>query len=494
MRRSVQKKIEELHMIATGDRVLVGVSGGADSVCLLLILQELCHEMDFSVEAVHVEHGIRGAESQQDADFVENLCQRLQVPLHTIPVDVPSYCSDTGMGLEEAARELRYKAFVQLAWEQNAKIALAHHMEDNAETMLFQLLRGSSLTGLCGMQPIRRDDSGVTYIRPLLHIHREDIECYLQSCGQEYRVDSTNAELDYSRNYIRNIILPELRMVNAQAVAHMNTTAGQLADIRDFLAQETEKAWQQVIENSQQDNDKNNTSITETAARCLTLNISKFELLHPALQKEVLYKAIAYMMGGRKDVAMVHVVDVLALCRNQSGKQIHLAGGLIAQKEYQQLKFSYKKEEELNKNEDILTQKGNDIYVLSEMLAQSPLEIFLNENGEKLSICVFPHNGKNAEIPQKPYTKWMDYDKIKEGFCIRTRRSGDVFIGDSQGHRKKLKQYMIDEKIPVSKRDEMWLLAQDNTVLWLIGGRMSEHIKVTANTKNIIEITYDGGY
>lgn len=469
-------------MIEAGDCILAGVSGGADSVCLLMLLAELREEMGFALEAVHVEHGIRGEESRQDAAFVEDLCRAIQIPLHMIEVDVPAYSEEKGLGTEEAARILRYEAFRKIALQKNAKIALAHHQEDNAETMLFQLARGSSLAGLCGMQPIRKDDGGVTYIRPLLHVHREEVEVFLKEQEQFYRMDSTNAELTYSRNYIRNIILPKFKEVNAQAVQHMNTTAGLLAEVHDFLMQEAEVAWGKAVCVCEEKNGQ----------RGLELDINMIVTLHPALQKEIIYRAIAYMSGGKKDIGLVHVLDILALCSNQSGKQVHLQGGIMVQKEYQTLRFLCK-ETEYQNEQDIFAKKGNDICVLAEMLKEENTEIPLGENGEKLLISIFPYESKNIKIPQKPYTKWMDYDKIKQGFCVRTRRSGDVFVVDALGHRKKVKQYFIDEKIPASQREKMWLLAQDNMVLWLIGERMSEHVKVTENTKTIIEITYDGG-
>ena len=162
MFQKVQKYMMELNMVSSEDTLLVGVSGGADSVGLLLLLHSLQEQMHFHLEAVHVEHGIRGEESVKDADFVEELCKRMQIVCHKVSVDVPAYCKAHAVGVEEGARLLRYEAFAKLAKERQAKIVLAHHMEDNAETILFQMARGSSLTGLCGMSPIRIDEDGVT--------------------------------------------------------------------------------------------------------------------------------------------------------------------------------------------------------------------------------------------------------------------------------------------------------------------------------------------
>lgn len=473
MLRELYKRMEEFHMVSPGDRILAGVSGGADSVCLLLALIAMQKEIDFVLEVVHVEHGIRGEESLKDAEFVEDLCKRAQIVCHKVAVDVPTHCKQTGLGMEEAARILRYQVFSKLALEKGAKVALAHHQEDNAETILFQMVRGSSLAGLCGMQPVREDENGVCYIRPLLFFHRKEIEDFLSSHGAGYRVDSTNQELEYSRNFLRNQVIPELEQINVQAVEHMNQVAEHLSEIKSYLDLETEKIWGQVAKV-----DKN-----------LTLDVKTLLELHLVMQRQIAYKAIVLMAKRKKDITSSHVEDLLKLCKGQSGKRIALPYGITAWKEFDVIHLAVL-EEKLLEEEN----KGRVYELSQELLAESePISFLIGENGEKISCRVFKMENEYLEIPRKTYTKWFDYDKIKKGFCIRTRRSGDYFISDAVGHRKKLKTYFIDEKIPIAERDKMWLLAQDSEVLWLIGGRISEHIKVSQKTKYIFEITYDGG-
>lgn len=473
MFRQLQKKIEEFHMILSGDKVLVGVSGGADSVCLLLLLLEMKKRMFFSLEVVHVEHGIRGVESKADATYVEALCKRYQLKCHKVEVDVPLFCRQTGLGMEEAARKLRYKEFSRLALEKNAKIALAHHQEDNAETILFQLVRGSSLTGLCGIQPVRKDADGVCYIRPLLFFHRKEIEDFLEAQKVPWRVDSTNAELEYSRNFLRGKVIPELEKINAKAVEHMNQTAEHLSEVRDYLEYEADKAWNTLVKASDR----------------LEMDADGVLDLHPVLQREIAYKSIIYMAKRKKDITSTHVSDLLALFKGQSGKQISLPYGIVAWKSFDTICLA------LDENKT----NFEEVYDISQDVLETVFQ-----SGEGISISfgnpvrqincrVFERIEESLEIPRKTYTKWFDYDKIKKGFCIRTRRNGDYFISDAVGHRKKLKSYFIDEKIPLEERGKKWLLAQDNEVLWLLGGRISEHIKVSQKTKYIFEITYDGG-
>lgn len=476
MLQKVQKYMMELNMVSPKDVILVGVSGGADSVGLLLTLNVLSKEMDIRLEVVHVEHGIRGEESLRDADFVTDLCQRMKLPCHKISVDVPSYSKETGMGMEEAARVLRYGVFSKLASEKSAKVALAHHMEDNAETILFQMARGSSLTGLCGIQPIRQDENGVTYIRPFLTLHRDEIENFLESHGMGYCTDCTNQELDYSRNYLRQVVLPALTKINTQAIGHMNEAAYKLSEMKDFLDIETEENWVQCAEKSENG---------------LCIDIEKLSSLHPVLQKEILYRALAETAGSKKDISAVHVKALQELCENQSGKELYLPYLIRAKKEYDKLWLFIKEDEKTGVFE-------KESYVVSREELKACLEqgemlcVSTGQTGEEITIRVFAVDEKNTQFPQNPYTKWMDYDKIKQGFCIRTRQSGDYFISDVFGHRKKLKQYFIDEKIPAKQRETMWILAQDDVVLWLIGGRISEHVKIAEDTKYIIEITYKG--
>lgn len=471
--KKVHKRIKELNMISENDRVIVGVSGGADSVCLLLMLCELKKAWNFSLEAVHVEHGIRGEESRQDAAFVEKLCKDLKISNRMVAIDVPEYAAKNGLGFEEAARLLRYEIFEQVAQERNAKIALAHHMEDNAETILFQLARGSSLTGLCGMQPVRQSENGVIYIRPLLSLHRQEIESYLEEKGQDYCVDSTNQELDYSRNYIRNVILPEFNKVNNQTIAHINETAAHLQNIRGFIDEQIEEHWQQVA----------------TVSEDIVLDLPRLHALHVVLQKEIVYKAIAIKTGGKKDISSVHVEQIIELSKNQSGKEVMLPNGVIAIKENESIRLF-----RMDSKTDEQMKEMQKIEVPAEELRRllekkECLSMQLGKTGECIEISVFERSVSVDEIPRKRYTKWLDYDKIEKGFCIRTRRSGDYLIYDVSGHRKKLKQYFIDEKVPVTKRDQTWILAQESLVFWVIGGRLSEHVKVTDETKIIIEIT-----
>ena len=207
------------------------------------------------------------------------------------------------------------------------------------------------------------------------------------------------------------------------------------------------------------------------------------------MQRQIAYKAIVSASKRKKDITSAHVTDLISLCKGQSGKRISLPYGVVAQKEFDKVRVSVYEEEFHEEN----------VYELSRETLDELLEsgrektIPIGNAGEVLRCRVFEKNKETLEIPRKTYTKWLDYDKIKKGFCIRTRRSGDYFISDANGHRKRLKSYFIDEKIPLADREKKWLLAQDSEVLWLISGRIGENVKVLQETKYVFEITYDGG-
>lgn len=489
MLQKVQKQMEDYQMANKGDCIAVAVSGGADSVCLLLLLNILKQEMGFSLHVIHVEHGIRGKDSKKDAEFVQNLCKTLEIPCVIYEVDACSYAKEQRIGLEEAARILRYEKLRAYALEKQAKIALAHHMEDNAETVLFHMLRGSSLGGLSGMLPIRKEEDGMVYIRPLLTVHREEIESYLTQVGQAFCTDATNLENEYSRNYLRNIVIPHLKKINSQAIWHMHKTAVAVSEVREYMELEAQK---QLALLAKKKEDR------------WCLDAKQLGQLHPALQKQIVYEFIAKVTGTKKDIASVHVERLICLTTAQSGKEIHLPYHLTAKKEYNHI-FLYKDEKYKNVNHTNLEQKvlqpqkeSSQIQISKEMLdacekSNEPILIPFHETKETIRLKIYQNTMEIQKIPKKTYTKWLDYDKIKQGFCIRTRQSGDYFISDMTGHRKKLKQYFIDEKIPSHKRNKIWLLAQESQIIWIVGGRISEHMKVTEDTKTIIEIQYNGG-
>ena len=309
--------IEEHGMIRPGDTVYAAVSGGADSVCLLLLLDEYRRRADFSLKAVHVEHGIRGEESLEDERFVRELCARLQVPLHTAGVDAPGLSGREGLSLEEAARTLRYREFEKLTAGAGgaARVALAHHMEDQAETVLLNLARGTGLKGLGGIQPVRD-----AYIRPLLEASRQEIEAYLRERSQAWREDATNADTRYARNLVRHRILPVLlEGVNDQAVRHICEAARRAGGAARYLE---EQARIFAGDHMHQEGEK------------VILEIMPLRRQERIIREQVLRLAVHTARGGKglKDVGAVHIADLDGLLFKPRGKHLDLPGRLKAQR------------------------------------------------------------------------------------------------------------------------------------------------------------------
>ncbi len=297
-------------MISEGDTVTVALSGGADSVCLLFLLKESEEELKINVRAAHVEHGIRGEESIGDMEFCKELCEKLGVPLSVKQVDVPAYVKETGKSTEEAARDLRYEALRETGY----RIALAHHADDNAETMLFQLIRGTAYRGLSGMDPVRGD-----LIRPLLFATREEIEAYLKEKEQPYCTDSTNADTELSRNKIRHEVIPLLKEINERAVEHM----GHSAEILKELIKEHDYRLKNLEETCFSE-DKTKLLRKPTAAQ------------PDFIQRELISLYLRENLPHLKDVSDVHIRAVQGILTGPSNRVIEIPHkvALRAEKEW----------------------------------------------------------------------------------------------------------------------------------------------------------------
>ena len=460
----VEKFMRKWNMVPEGGRVLVGVSGGADSVCLCLILYELSTKMNFSLEVIHVEHGIRGEESKNDAVFVEQFCKQRGIVCHIRNVDVPRYAKIHHLGEEEAARILRYQVFADAAGQdRNVRIALAHHMEDNAETMLFQLIRGSGLDGLCGMRPQRTGTNGEIYIRPFLQCSREQIEQFLEERGQGYCTDSTNANESYSRNRMRKRVLPELIQMNPQAVQHMQTAMEQLQQVRDYLEEETVSLEKKFISGERKN---------------VKLDTDGLAELSQAVRMRLIRKAVWKAAGACKDITAAHLQAVADLLEKQTGRYVKLPYGLTATRVYNVIEIMGKRKE----TEKICLPIDTD---------RLPENLLAGE--WKFSFKKFLYDGNTDKIPRKMYTKWFDYDKMKKGFEIRTRKAGDYIIVDDKGHHKKLKQVFTGDKIPAQQRAGLWLIAHESLVHAIIGYRSGCSALVTPQTGKVLKITFYGG-
>jgi len=459
----------EKKMIQPKDRILVGISGGADSVCLLFVLLELQKELDFQVSAVHVNHELRGAESQRDEDYVKRLCEELQIPLGIYHCPVQKRAERDKISLEEAGRLFRYEVFEQEAKIRGCnKIAVAHHGNDQAETVLFHLFRGTGLKGLSGMEPVRGN-----IIRPLLCVERNEIQAWLEARQIVWCTDSTNLEDAYTRNRIRHSVLEcAQNEINTKAVRHMMQTAEEISETEAFLEEETRKAFRLCVRE-----EKNECLIYEAG----------FKRLHPVIQGRLLRTCLG-LLSGLKDVERQHIFLLQELMIGQTGKSLDLPGERKAQKEYEGLRIFHAEAVPVMKLEESELTAGQAAE--TEVCPQIPGKIVVDG---QLWVFSLEKQEFFQGIPEKTYTKWFDYDKIERYLSIRTRKTGDFLEISREHKRKKLNRFLIDEKIPAREREHLRVLADGSHVLWVPGKRISERYKVTEETRQILKVQIYGG-
>ncbi len=527
----IRSRILEQRLIAPGSTVIAGVSGGADSMCLLLVLAALRAQLDFSLRVVHVEHGLRGSASLEDAFFVQKVCREMDIPFVLERIDIAGMAREEGLSTEEAGRKARYACFERLAEEVGAAyIAVAHQAQDQAETVLLNLCRGTGVRGLGAM----RMRSGKV-IRPLLEESREEIEAYLRRQEVSWRLDETNREDHYARNRIRNQVLPQLAQINAESIRHICSAAAILQQTEDFL----EDCARRVGE----------TCIRREGAH-LCLRVEALMKCEPLLRQYVLRMAVREVRGGSglKDFGAVHGQMLVSLASMPSGSRFSLPGGIAAWRENDELCLGMTEcgngpdegipalwldgapepseadapgpdalmpgslmpdvlASEALASDSSFREPGQAMVDRKPAQVMQPREPAREEAGQIGScVCVlterllregvtvhargiYGFGGANVTvriracappeiIPEKKYTKWLSYDTITDTLCLRTRRSGDYLVVNAAGGRKKLKDYLIDEKVPAKKRDDILVLAQGSHVLWVIGLRISEAAKV----------------
>lgn len=457
-------------MIYPGDKIVVGLSGGADSVCLLFLLQQLSNSMQFSLQALHINHKLR-PEADEEAEFVKKLCREWEIPCTVRQVDVKKIAREEHLCLEEAARVLRYRVFEEF---EGCRIALAHHEDDQAETVLFHLFRGTGVRGLTGMRPVREQ-----FIRPLLCVGKKEIMELVREKHLQYVTDASNFDTAYARNKIRHDLLPMAEQkICERSTAHIAQSAELLSDAVDFLDKEVLQNYQELVMRTE-----NGLSIEKEALRSL----------HPYLKSAVIYEMLAEVCGKKRNLAKVHVDRVLELSQSQSGRRLTFIYGLCAMTDQKRLYiFDKNKVNFENAKNGKIGQLGElDIFGYSS--GDISLD-FLSEGKEAQRIVKWRIISYQKEQPicHKTYTKWFDYDKINNCPVLRTRQSGDFFYC-SDTARKKLKDYFIDEKISVTERDRVLLLADGNHIMWISGYRISSFYKVSEDTKRILEITIHGG-
>ena len=451
MLEKVENYIRQWKMLEKGDKVVVGLSGGADSVCLFLILEELRKKIGFGMLAVHVNHGIRGEEAKADEGFVKTLCEKKEIPCRSVSVDIPKMAVEYRMSEEEAGRTARREIFEQAAEEWGGtRIALAHHQDDNAETFFLHLARGSGLRGLGGIYPV----NGM-YIRPLLCVGRKEIEDYLKGREMPYCIDATNMEDAYMRNRIRNHVIPYFKEnINEKTVEHMNRSMDQLREIWDYMERQTESAYQ---------------ICTDQNGEKICIHADAYHRQERLIRKMILRKALALVAEHEKDLEQVHVEKLEGLFEKQVGKRLDLPYGVCACRTYEGIELKRKKKSpelaEEEKNLDLQQVSGKitygkweisyRIFGKEECRCQIPMEDYeeLLCEAHKRSIRIlmdlvvnhtsdehnwFIESRKSKDNPYRDYYIWKDPVNGKE-----PNNWGGVFGGSAWEYDPQTQMYYL---------------------------------------------------
>lgn len=445
--------IEKYKMINSGEGIVVGFSGGPDSVCLLHALYCLKSKYNISIFAVHLNHMIRGDEAIRDENFARSFAEALNIPIYIKRIKVEEYAKDHGLSSEEAGRYLRYEFFDEVMAEVHGnKVALAHNLNDQSETMIMRFIRGTGISGMGGIRPIREDK----YIRPILSCSRLEIEEYCVANNLNPVIDSTNLENIYTRNRIRLQVLPYIK-------EHFNPNVEEnLFKVSSILRDEDE--YLNIVANMEIAKIKTEKGIL----------IDKFKSLHIAIQRRILRSLIEEVKGELTGIESKHIEECLEfLGRSGTGKKINLPEELECTIEYGKFR--------INRNIQI---KDYDY-----CLKIPGVTVASN----KYRIITKTYEIDNKNLIDKQFVKYFDYDKIKDRLYFRNRRDGDYIYPRGMTGCKKLKDIFIDKKIPKEERKRIPLIANGNEILWILNMRDSRNYKIDANTLQVLEIVIERG-
>ena len=433
----VRNTIKQHRMLSPGEHVLVAASGGADSTALLVCLHKLAARFPLSLTAAHLNHRIRGAEADEDETFVRKMCADLGIPFVSETLDVKRQAAEAKQNLEEFARRTRYDFLRRTARRVKAqKIAVGHNLNDQAETALFRFVRGSGLEGLSAIYPVV---DGLI-VRPLLECTRESIREYLKREGVPFREDSSNADLRYSRNRIRQELMPFLEK-------HFNPRLVQIIARETSIARETWSFMQDAAKEAFQ-------RLQSRSGDGLSLSINKLLELHPALQKQVIRQALKALLGSLGGITAAHIDGILALgTKGRSGSQVRIPGGCAAIRQF----------DELLLRRSVSPATPSFAYGL-----KVPGRCRIPEAGIRFVCTIGVAPSRKVMRETRSSQAFLEPSRLPRSLLIRPRTPGDRYGGP--GHRK-VKKMLITGKIPQLHRPSLPMIVAGNDVIWIPGFR-----------------------
>jgi tRNA(Ile)-lysidine synthase len=457
--------IQKHNLFSAGDRLVVAVSGGGDSVCLLHILLRWRKELGVELHVAHLNHQLRGAESDSDASYVSDLARSLDVSATIERRDVAIYRNQKGVSLEEAAREVRYSFLAEIAGGiGTSKVVVGHTRDDHIETIVMHLLRGAGTTGLCGLQPrsvlpYGKNSSQLEIVRPLLELTRQETLDYCQLYNLAPRSDSSNISPSFLRNRVRLELLPVLRSYNPSIDKALLRLADIAVDDISFIEEKASLLWKELAREED---------------GVIYLDMSQMVTLPRAMQRQAFRRAVKQLRGNLKDVEADHIEAMMDFLSKPAGKKLCLPDGLTLSTEYGRL---------------VLASAQASICPLPPLKGISKINIpgetdlpGWRVRADIIQEVVVDDNGLAASF---------DLDKVGTELVVRRRRPGDRFQPLGMSQTKKLQDFMVDSRIPSSWRDRVPLTCSPKQILWVVGWRIDDRVKVTENTKEVLRLQFE---
>ncbi len=459
-------------LFGSGDRILWAVSGGADSTALMYAMQQLKAGGALKAEflCAHINHQLRGLDADADENFVIEQAAILEMSVNTRKINVADYACENKLSIETAARKLRIEALLDIAKANGCNvIAAAHHKDDNAETIIQRLSRGTGFRGLCGIWP-KRSFNGINFVRPLLCVTRREIIDYLQNRKLSWRHDYTNDQCVYRRNFLRHKLIPQLQKnCQTSVVEQLFELSEGVRRFYGLICEHTEKLWP---------------GLAVCVEGRIALDLKMLASEHPAVKVELVQRCLALLGCGEQNMTQEHYKKILQLTKEKtSGRQIELPDGFIVRYEYGKLVFSQD-----NRKSGLNRQITKSIEPA--IPGQTRFGDYLIEAG----IFDAEMGAGKFKAGKTGFVEWFDWEKIKPPLIVRTREDGDRFIPLGLAEEKKVGRFLIDQRVPQRIRKKVLVVADSEKIIWLWPIRMCGQAKITDKTKKILrlQITYAG--
>lgn len=466
--------LEARGLVATGASWVVGVSGGPDSTLLLHAMRALSirDDLEWKLHAAHFHHGLRGAEADEDEQFVSDLADELNLAFFRERGDVPARIRELGGSTEEVARRSRYEFLERVALRTGSElVAAAHHADDNAETVLHRICRGTGLRGLIGVHDVRAitNDSHIRLVRPLLPHRRRTIEELCAARGLKMRTDSTNRSPEFTRGRIRHTVMPLLaEQLNPNVVEALLRLSEHARWLGTYLEDSAARTFDSLV-------------ISETPAR-IVLNTHALLSKQRIIQAEVVRRAISLVQGGEQDLGFTHIESILRLAADPtSGKEVHVPGPILVRKQYDRLEFRPLKD-------------AAPTPELGTVFIAAPGRTVLPELGRTLLAELHTVDpDRIAELQKNPNRneEWLDYDALEPPLIVRARREGDRFHPLGAPGAKSVGDFFSNEKIDSETRQNTGILCDQRGPLWVMPLRIDERAKLRDTTRRALRLVFE---